>query len=294
MYATVNNDDKTENGVAHNMTVTADVMPPMVHGFTVNDGDYAEVKCDLSTSYPYPPGDSAKDRSRTLPSTAMVDIDMENEDYSRLVHDTQKNPRHSMPLLSDYSRIGVGGAKWCSLETELDQNQNQNQNEDLYTTPNPKTRSNHDIMNSAAYCDTPSPLPTPVIDDPDKILGTPGSQESRPSSQKQGKESDKEMTLDTSVPPKGESPPPLPPPYLDGDLEEASEALYDEAIIVNHYQNVSSCIESGDGNNDRDGKGGFSGYSKVMDINVAKENAGTMNTGDLQEGIYDSIDQEGD
>ena len=288
MYATVNNDDKVENGVAHDMTVTADVMPSMVRGFIVNDGDYAEVKCELNMSHQYPPDVSAKDRSRTLPCTAMVDIDLENEDYSRLVHDTQQNPRHSMPLLSDYSRIGIGGGKWRSLETEIDQNQNQN--EDLYATPNPKTRSN-DIMNGAAYCDTPSPLPTPVTDDPNKILGTPGSQESRPSSQKQGKENDKEMT----APPKGESPPPLPPPYLDGDLEEASEALYDEAIIVNHYQNVSSCIESGGGNIaiNRDGKGGLSDYSKVVDI-MAKENAGVMNTGDLQEGIYDSIDQEGD
>jgi hypothetical protein len=220
----------------------------------------------------------------------MVDIDLENEDYSRLVHDTQVNPRHSMPLLSDYSRIGIGGAKWRSLETELDQNQNQN--EDLYATPNPKTRSNLDNRNGAEYCDTPSPLPTPVVDDPDKVLGPPGSlQELRKPSQKQGKETDKEMMLDTA--PKGESPPPLPPPFLlDGELEEASEALYDEAI-TNHYQNISSCIESGSGNIAMDGRGGLSNYSKVADI-VGNENAGIMNTGDLQEGIYDSIDQEAD
>jgi hypothetical protein len=291
MYATVNKDDQTGNGVAHDsMIVTADVTPSMGHGITVSDGDYAEVKCEHDMSYRYPPDVSTKDRSRTLPCTAMVDIDLENEDYSRLVHDTQVNPRHSMPLLSDYSRIGIGGAKWRSLETELDQNQNQN--EDLYATPNPKTRSNLDNRNGAEYCDTPSPLPTPVVDDPDKVLGPPGSlQELRKSSQKQGKETDKEMTLDMA--PKGESPPPLPPPFLlDGELEEASEALYDEAI-TNHYQNVSSCIESGGGSIAMDGRGGLSNYSKVADI-VGNENAGMMNTGDLQEGIYDSIDQETD
>lgn len=288
MYANVNKDAKTGNGVAHDMTVTTDVAPSMGHGITVSDDDYAEVKCERNTAYTYQPEVSMKDRSRTLPCTATVDIDLENEDYSRLVHNTQPNPRLSMPLLSDYSRIGMGGAKWHSLEMELDQNQNLN--EDLYATPNPKNRLDHENRNDTpgTHCDTPSPLPTPEIDDPEKVLGS-GSQESRSSNQKQGKEVDNETMSDA---PKGESPPPLPPPYLlDGELEEASEALYDQAM--NHYQNLSSCTESGNGNIGIDGKGGLNNYSKDVDT-LAKENEGIINTENLQEGIYDSIDQEAD
>ena len=286
MYATVNKDTKTGNGVAQDVTVTADVVPitqSTGHGITVSDDDYAEVKCEHNTAYTYQPEIRTKDRSRTLPCTVTVDIDLENEDYSRLVHDThQLNPRFSMPLLSDYSRIGMGGAKWHSLEMELDQNQN----EDLYATPHSKNGLDNENKNSipGARCDTPSPLPTPVMDDPEKTLGL--SQELRPSSQKQGRELDDEMTSDT---PKGDSPPPLPPPYLDGELEEASEALYDQAM--NHYQNLSSCIESGDekiiGVN---GKGALNSKG----VGIVGESAGIVNAENLQEGIYESIDQEAD
>ena len=293
LYASVNKDAKTGNGVTHDdneMIVTADLAPPTGHGITVGDEDYAEVKCEHNTgyTYQYQPHNNirTKDRSCTLPCTATVDIDLETEDYSRLVHDTQPNPRFSMPLLSDYSRIGMDGARWHSLEMELDQNQNVN--EDLYATPNPQNRLNREKRSNTpgTHVDTPSPLPTPDIDDPDKTLGS-GSQESRPaSSQKLDNETVSDM-------PKGESPPPLPPPYVDGELEETSEALYDEAI--NHYQNVSGCIESGIGNIQGciDGKGGLNDHSKDMNA-LVKENLGTMNTDDLQEGIYDSIDQEAD
>ena len=285
MYATVNKDTKTGNGVAQDMTVTADVVPitqSTGHGITVSDDDYAEVKCEHNTAYTYQPEIRTKDRSHTLPCTATVDIDLENEDYSQLVHDThQLNPRFSMPLLSDYSRIGMGGAKWHSLEMELDQNQN----EDLYATPHSKNGLDNENKNSipGARCDTPSPLPTPVMDDPEKVLGL--SQELRPSSQKQGRTLDDEMTSMSDTL-KGDSPPPLPPPYLDGELEEASEALYDQAM--NHYQNLSSCIESGNG---KIGKGELN--STNVDTE-AKESAGIKNTENLQEGIYESIDQEAD
>ena len=292
MYATVNKDAKTGNGVARDLTVTADVAPSMGRGITVSDEDYAEVKCEHNTGYKYQPEVSTKDRSRTLPCTATIGIDLENEDYSRLVHDTQPNPRFSMPLLSDYSRVGMGEAKWRSLETELDQNQKLS--EDLYATPDPKNGWDHENRNGTPGTsrDTLSPLPTPDVDDPEKILGS-GNEESRPSSQKQRKEVANEMMSDTA--PKGESPPPLPPPYLDAELEEASEALYDEAI-TNHYQNLSGCIESAGGGDYAaiDGEGKLGGFSIDVDNVASKENAGIMNTEDLQEGIYDSIDQEAD
>ena len=280
MYATVNKDAKTGNGVAHDVAISADVIPST--GIAVSNEDYAEVKCQPNPVYKYQPEIRTKDRSHTIGCTAIVDIATESEDYSRLVHITQPNPRFSMPLLSDYDRIGISGTKWCSLEMVVDQNQDEEQ----YATPKPEKSSDYETMNDppGAHCDTPSPLPSPVMDDPDIELGS-GQEPIPSSSQNQGMEFDNEIALDTQ---KGESPPPLPPPCLEG--EESNEVLYDQA--QNHYQNVSSCMESaGDGTiSGTDGKG----VLNSKDLDSAGESADIMKTENLNDGIYESIDQDAD
>lgn len=290
MYATVNKGaEVTENGIApQNLTVAADVMQST--GLTVSDEDYAEIKCEPTPVYKSPQENATKAHTiaRCAPQSSAVDP--ESEEYSRLVHITQPNPRFSMPLLSDgdYSQIGVNGGKWRSLEMELDKNQN----EALYATPKQKNRSDYENVKGVlvATCyDTPSPLPSPVMPDEPEVSELASGKESKLSGQDEGmKHNDNDLLLDT---PKGESPPPLPPPFVEEGDQESSEHLYDEA--THRYQNISNCIESGGGKFGLNGKGVLT--SEEFETLTAEESAGMlMKTENLEEGIYDSIDQDED
>ena len=58
-----------------------------------------------------------------------------------------------------------------------------------------------------------------------------------------------------------------------------------------HYQNLSSCIESGDGKIiGINGKGTLNSKN----VGIVGESVGIVNAENLQEGIFESIDQEAD
>ena len=239
MYDTVNMDTETGNGAAidreSDTRQTATLTATTTTTTVTFDEDYAEVLCHHNPSFKHQPQETTKPRSHTLPATVVLEL--ENEDYSRLLHNSQPNPRLSMPLLSEYAHIDLNDVKRHSLEMELDQNAEQSPklltNGCDYETMTDPPNSSHTQLNN------PPPLPTPVFDDimelkliPQQVTST---LEASWLSQEPGRELDYELMSD---PPKAESPPPLPPPIIE---EEEAKAIH-EVLYENPTDHFEICI----------------------------------------------------
>ena len=255
MYATVN-----KTGSRATLDEVADTEPPTAAMGC--DADYAEVKCQPSPAYDvhqYTPQKRTKQRSQTV---ATVMVEPGTEDYSRLVHFTQPNPRFSMPLLSEYSHIGV---KRHSLGMELDQDIGlPSKIQDM--------NSDYETMGDPPGIHTPPPLPPPLIDDEEMQPTSPQMlTASRALSQRQRNELNTETMVD---PPRAESPPPLPSPILEG--EESRDPLQ-------RSQDLSSNADSSNG-----GKHAESGGID-FEVDGEENHFMKMANSNIQDGIYENI-----
>ena len=256
MYASVN---KTrEPGSEKNDDTAGGSETTGIATVTVGDDDYAEVQCTTNTAYGLhaPDGLTTKLRSRTIDCTAAVVLEPGNEDYSRLVHVTQLNPRLSMPLLSEYDRIDLSGARRFSLGKDLEQDK------DI-----PPKSSDYEMMSDPHADDTssPPPLPTPITDD---IIGLKFGSNEEESTPPEGPSSKT----------KAESPPPLPPPFVEGE-EPDNEVLYDNApIILQNLNKNSASVGDGEG-----------GAASQVDRDERSNTAEGTSAANVPDGIYENI-----
>ena len=277
MYDTVDGDTVADisnsikvNGVPNpRSTITA---APAQQLGAIYEDDYAEVMTQtkiVNNTYQNCQEVTTKPRSQTLQCSTMQPEDLGTDDYSRLVHDTKLKPRLSVPLLSDYASIDLSDIKRpSSLGRVLDQ-----ENEE----PTKKVeRCDYETMDDPQ---TPPPLPTPVIDEDiieikfgsydDDSDGDGDGDEEEEEEKEEEREEDKLSPTEDPLskkllherakgnyyetmadPPKADSPPPLPPPLLQGEdsqqktpsVASAPDIVQDIELdeLTNHYDSVET------------------------------------------------------